>query len=46
MRTEHGAESSNTMNEVVKVHLSVTVTVAEHQRVERRIAYTHAYTHT
>ena len=37
LHTEHGAETSNAMNVVIKVYLSITVTVAQHERVERRI---------
>jgi len=41
MRTEHGAESRNTVNVVVKIYLSIRVTIALYERVERRIAHTY-----
>ena len=40
IRTEHGAETSNAVNVVIELNLSLTVTVALYERVERRVADT------
>jgi len=41
LHTEHGAETSNAIDVVIEVYLSITVTVAQNKRVERRIANSH-----
>jgi len=44
-RTEHGLESYGAEDEVVKVNLTLLVTVAHHEAFERRIAHQKTCTH-
>ena len=46
MQTEHGGEACDTVDVVVEVDLAVLVTVALHERVERRVAHLHSCTPT
>ena len=41
--TKHGLEASHAVNVVIKVDLALSVTIADHQAIERGIAHTQTY---